>query len=173
LPNFSTVGKIPRRFVDSIVKSKQFIDNPSYEAVTNKVVFPDFNTLRDKSEEELAVLRFTKSESYFSNIVTLAFTMSDGRTTKVGTKYPNPNHSFGFDPEREIRRIEVIMHTNHFLGQIIFYDKNGIFAKIGEDSYANGRREGFEIEEYERLIGVEIDHGANYVLGITFIKWTI
>jgi hypothetical protein len=38
---------------------------------------------------------------------------------------------------------------------------------------ANGRKETFELAANERLIGFELDHGANHLLGITFVKWTI
>ena len=60
-----------------------------------------------------------------------------------------------------------------FVGQIILYDKNGIINKINTDNYATGRRDTFEIGENERLIGCEMDHGASFLLGVTFIKWTI
>jgi hypothetical protein len=46
---------------------------------------------------------------------------------------------------------------------------------MGDDSdhYANGRKETFMIEENERLIGCEFDHGVRYLLGVTFLKWMI
>jgi hypothetical protein len=59
------------------------------------------------------------------------------------------------------------------LGQILFFDSTGLFAKIGTNEYATGRKETFIIEEHERLIGFEIDHGARFALGITLIKWKI
>jgi hypothetical protein len=62
-----------------------------------------------------------------------------------------------------------------FVGQIIFYDKNDILFKMGSDDdyYSKGRKETFMIAENERLIGCELDHGAKFFLGVTFIKWTI
>jgi hypothetical protein len=44
---------------------------------------------------------------------------------------------------------------------------------MGSDHYATGRRETFLIAENERLIGGEFDHGDRYLMGATFIKWTI
>jgi hypothetical protein len=44
---------------------------------------------------------------------------------------------------------------------------------MGGDSYGTGRKETFHIAANERLIGCEFDHGAHYVLGVTFLKWTI
>jgi hypothetical protein len=44
---------------------------------------------------------------------------------------------------------------------------------MGNDGYATGRKETFHIAENERLIGCELEHGANYLIGVTFIKWTI
>jgi len=62
----------------------------------------------------------------------------------------------------------------HFLEQINFFDSNGVnLYKMGGNYYASGRRETFYIAANERLIGCELDHGARYVLGITFIKCTI
>ena len=67
------------------------------------------------------------------------------------------------------------MHKNeNVLGQINFFDSNGVsLYKMGGDGSATGRRETFYIAANERLIGCELDHGARYVLGITFIKCTI
>jgi len=60
------------------------------------------------------------------------------------------------------------------LGQINFFDSNGVsLYKMGGDGHTTGRRETFYIAANERLIGCELDHGARYVLGITFIKCTI
>jgi hypothetical protein len=44
---------------------------------------------------------------------------------------------------------------------------------IDDDHYSKGRKETFMIAENERLIGCEFDHGTNYLLGVTFLKWTI
>jgi hypothetical protein len=44
---------------------------------------------------------------------------------------------------------------------------------MGDDSWATGRRETFYIADNERLIGGEFDHGANYLLGVSFLKWMI
>ncbi len=60
-----------------------------------------------------------------------------------------------------------------YIGQITFFGKNGILFKMGDDGYATGRRETFHIADNERLIGGEFDHGANYLMGVTFLKWTI
>jgi hypothetical protein len=102
-------------------------------------------------------------------------TLNDGSACKVGTDCPNYNRSFYIDPTKPIAKIEMIMTKDEgILGQINFFDKNGgNLYKIGHDCYATGRRETFLIGENERLIGCEIDYGARYVSGITFIKWTI
>ena len=42
---------------------------------------------------------------------------------------------------------------------------------MGDDRYANGRKETFDIADNERLIGCEFDN-APYVIGVTFLKWT-
>jgi hypothetical protein len=44
---------------------------------------------------------------------------------------------------------------------------------MGDDQYATGRKEKFHIAENERLIGGEFDYTANYLVGVTFLKWTI
>ena len=56
---------------------------------------------------------------------------------------------------------------------MILYNKTGILKQIGGDGYfsSNGKKETFLIGDDERLIGCELDHGANYFLGIKFIKW--
>ncbi len=61
----------------------------------------------------------------------------------------------------------------NLLGQIIFYDKNGVLFKMNTDDFGTGRKETFHIADNERLIGCEFDHGANFILGVTFLKWTI
>jgi predicted RNase H-like nuclease (RuvC/YqgF family) len=66
------------RFCDGIIKSKQIIGINPYEQVIGKVIFPNFEALKGRSKEELAELRLTHSESYFPNIVSLCFTLSDG-----------------------------------------------------------------------------------------------
>ena len=44
---------------------------------------------------------------------------------------------------------------------------------MGDDGHATGRRETFLIADNERLIGGEFDHGSSYLMGVTFLKWTI
>jgi hypothetical protein len=140
-----------------------------------KIVFPDMAILTKKTFKELKNLNITKIEAYVNCINTLGMTLNDGSACKAGTACPNYNTSFNIDPTKPIAKIEMIMRgEEHILGQINFFDKNGDnLYKIGADCYATGRRETFLIGENERLIGCEIDYGARYVSGITFIKWTI
>ena len=44
---------------------------------------------------------------------------------------------------------------------------------MGDDKWATGKKETFEIGENERLIGCELDYGDTHLLGITFIKWSL
>ncbi|MFN9898309.1 MAG: hypothetical protein ACK55Z_05820 [bacterium] len=45
---------------------------------------------------------------------------------------------------------------------------------MGKDTSATGRREVFEIEDHERLIGFEADHCKyGHLWGITFVKWAL
>ena len=84
------------------------------------------------------------------------------------------NNCFEINETKHICMIEIIFtKEEQFLGQIIFFDKDGTLYKLGSDGNATGRKETFQIAENERLIGCELDHGNNYVMGITFIKWTI
>ena len=131
--------------------------------------------LTKKTFEELKNLNITKIEAYVNTIVTLGMTLNDGSACKAGILHPNYNTCFNIDPTKPIAKIEMIMTKEEtILGQINFFDKNGgNLYKIGHDSCATGRRETFLISEDERLIGCEIDKGARFVSGITFIKWTI
>ena len=131
--------------------------------------------LTKKTFEELKNLKITKIEAHVDSIRTFGMTLSDGSACKAGILCPNYNTCFNIDPTKQIAKIEMIMHKNDMiLGQINFFDKNGgNLYKMGNDCYATGRRETFLIGENERLIGCEIDYGASYVSGITFIKWTI
>ena len=99
--------------------------------------------------------------------------MSDGQTCRAGTKY-DYNNSFDFPLDQKIVKVEVILTSNtRFIGQIIFYGKNGMLVKLGQDKYATGAKETFLIGDNERLIGCELDHSAGYLLGVTWLKWTI
>ena len=44
---------------------------------------------------------------------------------------------------------------------------------MNTDDYATGRKETFLIADNERFIGCEFDHGTNWVLGVTLLKWKI
>ena len=98
--------------------------------------------------------------------------MSDGQTCRAGTKY-NYENSFDFPLDQKIVKVEVILYGTSCIGQIIFYGKNGIIKKLGSDSFATGAKETFLIGDNERLIGCELDHGARYLIGVTWLKWTI
>ncbi len=131
--------------------------------------------LTKKSFEEIKNLQITKIEAHVANICTFGMTLSDGSACKAGTEYPNYNLCFKIDPDKPIAKIEIIMRKDEImLGQINFFDKNGgNLCKMVSDSVETGRRETFLIAENERLIGCEIDYGARFVSGITFIKWKI
>jgi hypothetical protein len=62
--------------------------------------------------------------------------------------------------------------NENYIWKISFHDKDGLFLELGPTT-ANGRRVTFELAANERLVGFELDHGANHLLGITFVKWTI
>ena len=98
--------------------------------------------------------------------------MSDGQTCRAGNAWEY-NNSFDFPLDQKIVKVEVILYRTNWIGQIIFYGKNGIIKKLGEDKYATGARETFLIGDNERLIGCELDHGARFLMGVTWLKWTI
>ena len=98
--------------------------------------------------------------------------MSDGQTCKAGTEY-DYNNSFDFPLDQKIVKVEVILCNTLYIGQIIFYGKNGMLVKLGSDDFATGAKETFLIGDNERLIGCELDHGARYLMGVTWLKWTI
>ena len=156
------------RRTGSIVKSNHFVN--SYEAVTGKIVFPDMNRIRGMTLEQLVNLSITKVQWTQDNVHVLGFTLSDGQTCKAGTYDYNGN--FDFPADKKIVKVEVIKHSN-YIGQIIFYSKEGVLSKLGSDSYATGARDTFLIGDNERLIGCELEHGTNYLMGVTFMKWTI
>ncbi len=143
------------------------------QPVTGKIVCPSISTLNKMTVQELRKLRITTIEAFFPNIATLGLTYNDGTTCKAGTQC-NYNRQFNVSGSKHICKIEIIMKRQEsFIGQIIFYDNNGILFKLGEDFYATGRKEIFLIASDERLIGFEIDHGQNFVLGVTFLKWKV
>ena len=98
--------------------------------------------------------------------------MSDGQTCRAGT-YDDYNNSFDFPLDQKIVKVEVILDGTWGIGQIIFYGKNGIIKKLGSDSCATGAKETFLIGDNERLIGCELDHGEDCLMGVTWLKWTI
>ena len=98
--------------------------------------------------------------------------MSDGQTCRAGTAY-GYNNSFDFPLDQKIVKVEVILNGTWRIGQIIFYGKNGMLVKLGEDQFATGAKETFLIGDNERLIGCELDHGARFLMGVTWLKWTI
>ena len=97
--------------------------------------------------------------------------MSDGQTCRAGTN--NYNNSFDFPLDQKIVKVEVILCDTRYIGQIIFYGKNGIIKKLGDDRAATGAKETFLIGDNERLIGCELDHSKDYLMGVTWLKWTI
>ncbi len=44
---------------------------------------------------------------------------------------------------------------------------------MNPDNHGDGRKETFMIAENERFIGCELNHGAQFLLGVTFLKWSI
>ena len=98
--------------------------------------------------------------------------MSDGQTCRAGTLYEY-NNSFDFPLDQKIVKVEVILYNTWGIGQIRFYGKNGMLVKLGDDSFATGAKETFLIGDNERLIGCELDHSKDFVMGVTWLKWTI
>ena len=88
--------------------------------------------------------------------------MSDGQTCRAGSDC-NYNNSFDFPADQKIVKVEVILESTSYIGQIIFYSKNGVLKKLGVDGQATGAKETFLIGDNERLIGCELEHGANYL----------
>jgi len=98
--------------------------------------------------------------------------LSDGQTCRAGTAC-NYNNSFDFPADQKIVKVEVILNGSRYIGQIIFYGKDGILKKLGSDVNADGARQTFIISENERLFGCELEYGSRNLLGVTFLKWTI
>ena len=102
--------------------------------------------------------------------------MSDGQTCRAGTEC-DYNNSFDFSLDQKIVKVKVILCDTSVIGQIIFYGKNGIIKKLGDDRNADGAKETFLIGDNERLIGCELEtgkyDGKDYLIGVTFLKWTI
>ena len=98
--------------------------------------------------------------------------MSDGQTCRAGPAF-NFNCSFDFPADQKIVKVEVALCNTSCIGQIIFYGKDGILQKLGDDYHATGAKETFLIGENERLIGCELEHGASFLVGVTFLKWTL
>ena len=158
------------RIPGSIVKSNHFVN--SLGAVTGKIVFPDMNRIRGMTLEQLVNLSITKVQWREDHVHVLGFTLSDGQTCKAGNYDYNGN--FDFPADKKIVKVEVIKtYGAKNIGQIIFYSKEGVLSKLGSDEYATGTRDTFLIGDDERLIGCELEHGANYLMGVTFMKWTI
>ena len=62
--------------------------------------------------------------------------------------------------------------NEEYIRTLSFFDEAGLFLELGP-MIENGRKETFELTANERLIGFELDHGSNDLVGITFVKWTI
>ena len=160
------------KILDSIVKSNHMVLEKPYEPITGKILFPDMADLSKKSIDDLKKLRVSTIAGYWDNVLTVSISLNDGQTCEAGTDACN--HFFDVDESKHICKIEVITYKDeNVLGQIIFYDKNGVLYKMGTDVWGTGRKETFHIAANERLIGCEFDHGAQSVLGVTFLKWTI
>jgi len=48
-----------------------------------------------------------------------------------------------------------------------------MLVKLGKDQYATGTKQTFMIGDNERLIGCELEHGTGFLMGVTFLKWTL
>ncbi len=129
--------------------------------------------LKAKSVDEIRALRLSKLESYADSnyLRTLLVKMSDDSEGKGGTS--TFISSITLDESTTIRKIEVVFHSNeNFIWKMSFYNETGLFLELGVLT-ANGRKETFDLAANERLIGFELDHGSNNLIGITFLKWTI
>ena len=72
-------------------------------------------------------------------------TLSDGSSCLAGTEF-KPNKSFTLDESTHICKIDIIARKDELgVGQIIFYDKNGIIYTVGTDTDAGTRKETFLI----------------------------
>ena len=158
------------KIIGSIVKSSR--DLATAQAVTGKIVFPDMAIIGGMTLEQINNLTITKVQWFQDHVYTLGFTLSDGQTCRAGTSN-NYNNSFDFPADQKIVKVEVILHATTWIGQIIFYGKDSILKKLGSDKFATGPKKTFMIGENERLIGCELEHGVNCLMGVTFLKWTI
>ena len=104
--------------------------------------------------------------------------MNDGQTCKAGT-YSDYNNSYDFPADKQIVKVEVILTNNScYIGKIIFYSKDGVLRQLGDHPNATGPKETFLIGDNERLIGCELEtgkasNGKDWLIGVTFLKWTI
>ena len=161
--------EMKERMVGSIVKSSRIL--ATGQAVTGKVLFPDMDRIRGMTLEQLTNLKIKKVQWYEGNICTLGLTLNDGQSCRAGSY--DYNNNFDFPTEEKIVKVEVILNNGNWIGQINFYGKDGILKKLGRDIEATGAKESFLIGDNERLIGCELEHGKDTLLGVTFLKWTI
>ena len=116
------------------------------------------------------------------NLYTFGLTFTDGSSCKIGTLDFTKSHTF--DPEKQISRIEVIIHEDEkWILRINFYSGEELLVEVGDDADdfkgEGGRIEEFEIAADEQLIGAELDHGEwdgddddeDYFYGVTWLKW--
>jgi hypothetical protein len=149
-----------KKQLGAVTRSQQMVCSNPQTPITGKIVFPAADVLQSKSHEEIGGLRIAKIEWYENNIYAFGITLSDGTSGKCegNNKY---NNSLALDETTHISKVEVIFNANgneNAIAQIILYDKDKVIKCLGIATWATGRRETFEIDEDERLIGFEADH---------------
>ena len=130
------------------------------------------------SLQELRNLTITQVQ-WYGNIVSLGFTLSDGKNCRAGTSY-DFNRSHVFDPSKKITKIVTTVNKyEDYITQINFFSGEELLCKVGlNDGYdwmKGGRDVAFEIADDQQLIGCQLDEstvGGDFC-GVTWMKMKV
>jgi hypothetical protein len=163
-----------RAIFDTVIRSTRVVGQTPYEPVLGVKVIPDINLLKRLSSNDLAQISISNwifTEAGYG-IWNLKVDMSNGQSVRASKYEHEPGKKS--PSAQNIQKIETTIGADEkYIHNIKFTYRNGSTERVGPENaqFPAGRVETFTIDEDEQLLGVEMDYGLNYILGITWVKW--
>lgn len=101
-------------------------------------------------------------------IVSFGVTLSDQSLTKFDNYY-KLNSVFEVAKTIRIIKIDTIFHnSNNCINNLVFYFSDGTKKQLGPN-HSKAKVETLVLADNEHVCGVEVEHGTNYVIALTWI----
>lgn len=138
--------------------------------IAKEIIWPKEEDLKKMDPEQVAKLRLSKIKWYRGgSILSAKFELNDGQESPIAGSHCNTDSTFTFPENRTVRKIKVLASEN-WINKIQFFDESG--SQIGETMSTADRGEWhtFDLEEGERLIGMQaFEDNDRYMRRLGFV----